>query len=246
MLVGGQEIGFSMPMPRQIVPSGDYHLNMNTVYASEILSPFHLLQANMLLNLNRTLSTQLLLPTFFRERFVKPFGALTRIGLKMMNRYGKGCHIHPSAVVEGCILGDNVVVGANSVLRLSIIGSNTFIGDSAVVNYSVVGENNYVMTGNQLGLCLTYEDVFTIHGPYQFSVFGKSTAVFATINCDIRLDSKTIKIETALGVMDSRQHLLGIAYGHRSKVGASNIIAAGRMVPNDAVLNPPDFIHLKF
>jgi hypothetical protein len=102
------------------------------------------------------------------------------------------------------------------------------------------------MTGNHLQFCLTYPSVFTIHGPYQFSVFGKNTAVFATINCDIRLDEKTIAIPTANGIVDSQQHLLGIAYGHDAKVGASNIIAAGRIVPNNAILNPPDFIRLKF
>ena len=102
------------------------------------------------------------------------------------------------------------------------------------------------MTGNHLQFSITYESVFTIHGPYQFSIFGRNTAVFATINCDIRLDEKTIAIPTQNGIVDSQQHLLGIAYGHEAKVGASNIIAAGRIVPNGTILNPPDFIHLKF
>ena len=29
---------------------------------------------------------------------------------------GKGCTIHPSAVVEGCLLGDYVTIGANAVV----------------------------------------------------------------------------------------------------------------------------------
>jgi hypothetical protein len=242
----GQEFEMKIPMPKQIVPPGFYSLSQSEVFAADIISPFHLLQANMGLNMNRIIPTQRRIPKSLREKWTKPNNFFAVLGLKLLNRKGKNCNIHPSAVVEGCILGDNVIVGANAVLRLSIIGSDTHISDSAVVTYSVIGERNYVSALNQLSFCLTYEDVFTIHGPYQFSVFGRSTAVFATINCDIRLDEKTISIETSNGVLDSEQHLLGIAYGHGSKVGASNIIASGRLVPNKTILNPPDFIHLKF
>lgn len=242
----GREFEMKLRVPPQIVPCGYYSTNMNEVFAAEIISPFHLLQANMGLNFNRTIALQKYLPRFLATPLAEPFGKLATLGLKWTNRKGKNCKIHPSAVVEGCILGDNVVIGANAVVRLSVIGSDTHIGDAAVVNYSIVGKDNYVMTGNHLQFSLTYESVFTIHGPYQFSIFGRHSAVFATINCDIRLDEKTISIPTANGIVDSKQHLLGIAYGHSSKVGASNIIAAGRIVPNDTVLNPPDFIHLKF
>lgn len=242
----GQEFEMKIPMPKQIVPPGYYSLSQSEVFAADIISPFHLLQANMGLNMNRIIPNQKRIPKSLREKWTKPNNFFAVLGLKLMNRKGKNCNIHPSAVVEGCILGDNVIVGANAVLRLSIIGSDTHISDSAVVTYSVIGERNYVSALNQLSFCLTYEDVFTIHGPYQFSVFGRSTAVFATINCDIRLDEKTISIETSNGVINSEQHLLGIAYGHGSKVGASNIIASGRLVPNKTILNPPDFIHLKF
>ena len=85
-----------------------------------------------------------------------------------------------------------------------------------------------------------------IHGPYQLSVFGEKSSCFAVINCDIRLDQKSIKIPTSKGMIDSRQPLLGIAYGHHSKVGGGNIIAAGRIVPNGSQIAPPDNIILDF
>lgn len=246
MEITGREYPFKLSVPKQIVPIGYYSTNQSEVFAAEIISPFHLLQANIGLNMNRSIAVQKFLPKFLYHRFAQPFGRMANWGLKWMNRKGKNCKIHPTAVIEGCIIGNNVTIGANAVVRLSIIGDNTYIGDTAVVNYSVLGSGNYVMTGNHLQFCLTFESVFTIHGPYQFSIFGRNTAVFATINCDIRLDEKTISIPTERGIIDSKQQLLGIAYGHKSKVGASNIIAAGRIVPNGLVLNPPDFIHLKF
>jgi hypothetical protein len=244
--LAGKEYEWQIQMPAQVMPGGTYRLNQNAVFAAMILSPFHLHGANMALNLNRGLRIQALLPDWLRMRISKPFTKLTSFGLKRMNRSGKNCRIHPSAVVEGCVLGDNVTVGANAVLRMSVIGSGTFIGDTAVVSFSVLGPNNFVSTGNHLVNSLTYPSVFTIHGPYQYSIFGQNTAVFATINSDIRLDSKTIKIPTEIGICDSGQILLGVAYGHRSKIGGSNIIGAGRLVPNDYVLNPPDFITLQF
>ena len=242
----GRELPMKISIPSQIVPIGHYSTNQNEVFASVIISPFHLLQANIGLNINRSIPLLKYLPKFLYKRFAEPYNGMATLGLKLINKRGKNCKVHPSAVVEGCILGDNVTIGANAVVRLSILGDNTFVGDSAVVNYSVLGRDNYVMTGNHVQFSLTYESVFTIHGPYQFSIFGRNTAVFATINCDIRLDEKTIAIPTQYGIVDSQQHLLGIAYGHEAKVGASNIIAAGRIVPNGTVLNPPDFIHLKF
>ena len=66
------------------------------------------------------------------------------------------------------------------------------------------------------------------------------------INCDIRLDEKTIKIPSSKGVIDSDQRILGVAYGHKSKTGGGNIIAAGRIVPNNKIIAPPDNIILKF
>ena len=245
-LLSGKEYEWGIDMPPQVMPGGRYALNQNPVFAALLLSPFHLLGANMALNLNRGLSLQEKLPNWLRQRISKPFTKLTSMGLRLMNQKGKNCRIHPSAVVEGCVLGDNVTVGANAVLRMSVIGSGSFIADTAVVSFSVIGENNFVSTGNHLVNSMTYQDVFTIHGPYQYSIFGKNAAVFATINSDIRLDLKTIRIPTAIGVIDSKQIFLGVAYGHRCKIGGSNIIAAGRLVPNDYVLNPPDFITLKF
>ena len=246
VILEGKEFSMKLAIPKPIVPFGYYTTHQNEIFAAEIISPFHLLQANVGLNIGRTIPYPKIIPTFLFGYFSEPFSRFSRWGLKLQNNIGKNCKIHPSAVIEGCHLGDNVIVGANAVLRLSVIGDNTFIGDTAVVTFSIIGKNNYIMTGNHLQFCLTYESVFTIHGPYQFSIFGRNTAVFATINCDIRLDGKTISIPTENGILDSKQHLLGIAYGHNCKIGASNIIAAGRIVPNNTVLNPPEFIHLKF
>ena len=198
------------------------------------------------MNLERTVQYQNKIPSFIKKRFKSIKGKWFYRGLKRMNRIGKNCDIHPNAIVEGSVIGDNVRIGANSIVRLSTVQDNCYISDNVSVMHSVLGEGTFIANSNYINSCLTYKDVFLIHGPYQLSIFGERSACFAVINCDIRLDQKNIKIPTTHGVMDSGQPLLGIAYGHRSKTGGGNIIAAGRIVPNDLHINPPDNIILNF
>ena len=232
--------------PSQIIRDKIFHMDQCAVFASAIISPFHLLFVNLAMNLKRTIPLQKRIPTFLRKRLGQPGGKWYYRGLKRMNRIGKNCNIHPSALIEGSIIGDNTRIGANSIVRLSTLGSDCFVSDNVTVLNSVLGDKTYIANSNYINSCITFKEVFLIHGPYQISVFGENSACFAVINCDIRLDQKNIKIPTSQGVLDSNQKFLGIAYGHRSKTGGGNIIAAGRIVPNDLHISPPDNIILNF
>lgn len=233
-------------LPEQIIIGGRYHMDQCEVFAAHIISPFHLLLANLAMNLHRTIPFQKRIPKFLRQRFGQTGGRWYYRALKRMNKIGKQCMIHPSAHIEGSVLGDNVVVGANAVVRGCTVSNGCYISDNVSVINSVLGEKTFISNSNHIMNCLTYPSVFLIHGPYQISVFGESSSCFAVINCDIRLDQKTIKIPTDHGILDSNQEFLGIAYGHRSKTGGGNIIAAGRIVPNDLHIKPPDSIILNF
>lgn len=228
----------SVRLPRSVTTAPDYHLDTCAEVAGVVENPFQLLWLNIATNLNRTI------PLSKRQRgwaktLVPDFGRLYYFALRSINRIGRGCRIHPTAVLEGVELGDNVTVGAYAVLRLSTIASGCTIEDHASITYSVLGENNLVANGNHVNFCLTYEDVFLIHGPYQFSVYGRQTAVFATINCDTRMDTKTIRMPYRGGFVDSGQPFLGIAYGHGCKISGGNIIYPGRIIPNGTVMEPP-------
>lgn len=232
--------------PNQLVSDGKYSMDQCDCFAVHLNSPFHLMMANLAVNLSRTVSLQSKLPKRLSKLFNFSSGRWYYLGLKRMNRIGKNCVIHPSAIIEGSVIGNNVRIGANAVVRLSVVGDNCYISDNVSVVLSVLGKGTHIGNSNYINSCLTYEEVFLIHGPYQLSVFGRNSACFAVINCDIRLDRGTIKIPTSKGLIDSMQPLLGIAYGHNSKTGGGNIIAAGRIVPNNTVINPPDSIILDF
>ena len=230
-------------LPDQIVKGRRFHMDQCDTFASHIISPFHLLQINLALNLNRTIKLQKYIP----QKWRRGFGTrLAFRALKRLNKIGKNVKIHPSAIIEGSIIGDNTIIGANAIIRLSNIGKNCTVSEGVSVMNSVLGERTFISNSNYILNCMTYDEVFLIHGPYQFSFYGSNSACFAVINADIRLDQKTIKIPTDIGVIDSNQPLLGIAYGHRSKTGGGSIIASGRIVPNDRIINPPDNIILRF
>ena len=233
-------------LPSQIIRDKQFHMDQCEVFACNVISPFHLLYINLAMNLKRTIPLQKKVPKFLRNRFGQTGGKWFYRGLKRINKIGKNCAIHPTALIEGSVIGDNVSIGANSIVRLSMLGSNCYISDNVSVVNSILGDRTYISNSNYINSCLTFDEVFLIHGPYQISVFGENSACFAVINCDIRLDQKNIKIPTSQGMLDSNQEFLGVAYGHRSKTGGGNIIAAGRIVPNDLHITPPDNIILNF
>jgi NDP-sugar pyrophosphorylase family protein len=232
-------------LPTQMIEGKRYSMHQSDNFAGHIISPFHLLYLNLAANLGRTYATQKKIPNFIKKRFGNPTSKWFYRGLKRMNKIGKNCQIHPSAIIEGSTIGDNAKIGANAIVRLSVLGDDCYISDNVTCINSVLRDRSFIANSNYINCVLCYEEVFVIHGPYHLSVFGKNSACFAVINCDIRLDAQTIKIPTSQGIIDSKQHFLGIAYGHHSKTGGGNIIAAGRIVPNHKYINPPNHIILK-
>ncbi len=237
---------FAQKLPTQLIKDGQYTFDQCDSWISAVLSPFHLLQINMAMLVNQRISIRRLTPDWFVERFVPVNSWLFYTGLRLGNKVGRRCKIHRTAVLEGAMLGDDVTVGAHSVVRMAKIGSGSTLEDQSSVWYSVLGDDTYIANKNHLSFSMTYEGVFLIHGPYQFSIFGRRAAAFAVINCDVRLDQETIKIPTRLGAMDSGQPLLGVAYGHGSKVAGGNIVAPGRIVPNGCQIPPPKTILISF
>lgn len=237
---------FSLRIPSQIIKNNLWHYDQCDTYAGTIYTPFHLLQLNLAYNFERFVKLNIFCPEWFKKRFVKRGSRLFNWSLRSVNKIHKSARIHPSAVIEGCTIGANVEIGANSVVKGSIIGEGTTIEDCVVCNYCVLGKNNYLSSSNFINLCMTYDDVYLIHGPYQFSIYGRNVAAMAVINCDFRLDQKGIKIDSPSGVIDSGQTLLGIAYGHESVVGGGNILAPGRTVPANFKQPPPKFIISEF
>lgn len=235
---------YSVSLPRELVQSREFHFDLCDTFATAVISPFHLLQTNLAVLAYRCIPFPSMFPRWLTKRFTRVGSRPFYFLLRRQNRIGKRCRIHKTAIIEGSVIEDDVTLGAYSVVRISRIGNGSTLEDHATVHYSVLGNNNYIAAHNHIYHCMTYNDVFLIHGPYGFSILGKNSCVFATLNCDVRLDKKTIAIPTEKGILDSGRSLLGIAYGHDTKVGAGTIIAPGRIVPNGKHIDPPASIIL--
>jgi hypothetical protein len=158
--------------------------------------------------------------------------------LSKMNRIGPGCEIHPTAWLEGAEIGANVQIGANAVVRMSNIGDGCNIGDGSVVKHSVVGAGSVLFDDLTLGFAVCYPETFLIHGPYHLSVFGRASAMFATILDDYRLDGKPIRLEMGGKLVAHPFPFLGSFIGHRTRVAGGSIISPGRSIPNDLLIFP--------
>jgi hypothetical protein len=142
-------------------------------------------------------------------------------------------NIHPTAVIEGSVIGEGCRIGAHCVVRYSILGKNVQLHDGAKVEYSVIDDNSWLMHDLVLYRSLVESDVFLIHGPYQFSFFQKQSAAFASIMMDYRPDNKSIRINTSQGARDYQGRFLGALLEEKAKVFGGTLTSPGITVPKD-------------
>jgi NDP-sugar pyrophosphorylase family protein len=121
---------------------------------------------------------------------------------------------------------------------MSNIGDGCNIGDGSVVQHSVVGAGSVLFDDLTLGFAVCYPETFLIHGPYHLSVFGRASAMFATILDDYRLDGKPIRLEMGGKLVAHPFPFMGSFIGHRTRVAGGSIISPGRSIPNDVLVFP--------
>lgn len=153
--------------------------------------------------------------------------------LKNTNRFGVNCDIHPTAYIEGSVIGDQAVIGAGAIIRNSIIGDNVCIGNGVVVEESVIGSKSTVLRGQVLYSVL-YPESFSVSGLITASLMGRETFAGAgSVMTDFRFDGKNVTVLKDGQSVDSGNRFLGSCLGHRSRLGAGCIIAPGRAIPCD-------------
>lgn len=152
--------------------------------------------------------------------------------------------IHSTAVIEGSVIGPGTRVGAHAVIRHSIIGSEVRIHDGAKIELSTIGDRSWLMHDLVLYRSLVEDEVFLIHGPYQFSAFFHASAAFATIMMDYRADGRPIMAPTLDGKVRYEGRFLGAVLRERAKCLGGTLLAPGRVVPEDTWLAPdPHQVH---
>ncbi len=173
------------------------------------------------------------LATLFKFRSLNAQTIARRIGTE-----GKGCKIHPTAVIEACEIGDNVEIGPYAVLRASVIGDGAKIEEHATVNLSVIGEGARVARYAMINLCVLMKGAFVSRGGgFQMCLYGRNSFVAVdAVMLDLSF-GKTIRVQDNQGEwIDTKQHFVGVCVGHRAAIGNAVRLNYGVAVPNDALL----------
>jgi hypothetical protein len=197
----------------------------------QVQAPVHLYLANMHKNAERL--RELFLSATRASWHMRPNTSLDARGNLIAGRVS----IHPTACVEGSVLQDGVVLGPQVICRYSILGEGVTISEQSVVHRSVIGRFAQMHMQCRLVHSVMLEQSFLSETPFQFSLLGRSSALFAITPTDWRFDGSSITTKVGGEVVDSGLPFLGLLAGHRVKMTCL-VTAPGRIVPNDSVVLP--------
>jgi len=163
--------------------------------------------------------------------------------IKHTNQIGKGCHIHPTAQIEGCVIGNNVHIGPFCCLRSSIISSGACIREHSAVNFSYIGEKAYLM-GCSVFNAMVGKQASVFSPMFYNSIIGERSFLSGGSGfSDFNANGKTIV--TTIDDKEIQSHLLflGSAIGQECFIGADLIFSPGRIIPNGSHLINYNLIH---
>ncbi len=232
----------SIPMPEHMIGGpGGYQVPMTPVLILQIDHWANLWGANiasLLADAARLLAASKArqLGLAVRARSVNPWKVM-----RQTNRIGRKCDIHPTAYVEGSVIGDDVTIGAKTTVRESIVGAGTYLGDNSTVHLSVLGEGSNLQAGSLTEFAVLYPGVCSNDRIIAISMVGRDCFVAGNvIFTNFRLDKKNIMIKKGPDLIDSGNTFLGSCIGHNVYLGAGCVIAPGRTIPNGTRLAPEE------
>ncbi len=167
-----------------------------------------------------------------RARSIDPF----RIAAAMSHR-GPGCTVHPTAVVEASVLGAGVQVGPHAVVRGALVGEGCRIDDHAGVVFSVLGDGVHVTRGAEVNLCVLMDGALVSRcGGLQASVVGRDAFIAQMVTLMDRSFHQEIRVLDEGRPAGTGSCFVGVAVGHRARLGAGVVLGYGTEIPNDASL----------
>jgi hypothetical protein len=153
--------------------------------------------------------------------------------LGKLNRIGRGCDIHPTALIEGSTLADGVSVGPYARVMLSNLGEGVDVMAGAQVELSTVGAGAVVSEQTVLRFSVLYPEAVASQNLMQQCVLGRRAVTTAgAFSMDLNFD-QSIRVPLDGKLYDTGQQFLGSAFGHGCRVGTGFWLASGRMIPND-------------
>jgi len=151
-----------------------------------------------------------------------------RIGAQL-GRKGKGCRIHPSAVVEGCWLGDGVEIGANAVVRGSVLADGAAVEDLAMVEFSVLAPAARVQRQAMLKFSVLRQRAAHA-GVMQLGVLDRGAAVKSGAWLMDMAFGQHVKLKVGDRLVPAPLGMAGVCVGADALVGVGVKVAGGRFL----------------
>ena len=139
---------------------------------------------------------------------------------------GDNVTIDAGAVIENCIIGNNVNVGQGCQLMLSVVGDGVFLPFRSAMFMTTFMDNSMVAQNTCLQMC----------------VIGRNTFLGAgSTFTDFNIVPTPLKAIAGHGKLDfANRPVLGGCVGHNCRIGAGMIIFPARTIESDVVLVASD------
>jgi len=135
---------------------------------------------------------------------------------------GDNVHVDAGAVIDNCIIGNNVNVSQDVQLMLSVVGDGTFLPFKAALFMTSVMDNSMIAQNTCLQMCVIGRNTFIGAG----STFTDFNLIPAPIRA---FDGKD-----QLGI--SNRPVIGSCVGHNCRIGSGIIVYPARTIESDVVL----------
>ncbi len=157
-------------------------------------------------------------------------------------KVGRNCTIDPSAIIHGpTIIGDHVVINAGAVIDNCLIGNNITISQDVQLMLSVVGDGAFLPFRGALFMTTLMDNSMVAQNTcLQMCVVGRNT--FLGSGCtwtDTNLLPIPIRARAGDGNLKSANRpVIGGCVGHNCRIGSGMIIYPARTIESDVVLVP--------
>jgi acetyltransferase-like isoleucine patch superfamily enzyme len=155
-------------------------------------------------------------------------------------KIGKNCVIDPHATIHGpTTIGDNVTINAGAVIENCIIGNNVNISQDVQLMLSVVGDGTFLPFRAALFMTTVMENSMIAQNTcLQMCVVGRNTFIGAgSTFTDYNLVPAPIRAVDGRGNLSlSNRPVIGSAVGHNCRLGSGMIVYPARTIESDVVL----------
>ena len=155
-------------------------------------------------------------------------------------RVGKNCTIDPHAIIHGpTTIGDNVTINAGAVIENCIIGNNVNVSQGVQLMVSVVGDGTFLPFRAALFNTTVMDNSMIAQNTcLQLCVVGRNTFIGAgSTFTDYNLVPAPLRALDGNGRLNfANRPVMGSAVGHNCRLGSGLIVYPARTIESDVVL----------